>query len=211
MPKFLTSNLLIKVFSLLLAVLLWVYITGQVKSEMSFSVPLELTNIPSNLEITNELPPFISVRLRGNSSTLRNVRPGNIKVVLDLSRIREGRSFFRIDKGHIALPKGLKAVKISPEKLTIKAELLLEKEVPVMLNRKGFKSNWKVKFEPTHVKVHGVKSKVLGIRMIKTKPLDLSNIELKPGKSIEKEVELKSPGKGLYLAPERVKVVVTTP
>jgi len=210
LPRFLINNWIIKLFSLLLALLLWIYVTGQVKSEMSFSAPLELTNIPSNLEITNELPPFISVRLRGSSSTLRNVRPGSIKVVLDLSHLREGKSVFHIDKGHIIIPKGLKVVRIKPESITIKAELLLEKKVPVVLNAKNT-NKLNIKIEPSTVKIQGIKSKVVKIKKIYTEFLDLSNIELNTGKFVEKEVGLKNPAKGICFQPEKVKVIVSKP
>jgi len=96
LPGFLTEHWLEKILSLLLAMLLWVYVTGQEKSEMGFAVPLELANIPPNMEIVNKIPHFITLRVRGSSGVLNNVKLGKIKVVLDLSHLKEGKNIFTI-------------------------------------------------------------------------------------------------------------------
>ncbi len=211
MPKFLTSNWLEKVVSLLLAVLLWVYVTGQEKSEMSFTVPLELTNIPPDMEIINEPPGYITIRVRGNSHILTNIKPGKIKVVLDLSHLKEGKNTFTITRGEVILPRGLAVTKINPTTVVIKAEKVVEKKVPVILKAKGLKRHWKVSLDPPSVTIQGVKSQIKKIRVVKTQGLDLTNSNLEPGKTLKRIVELVAPGKGIYLFPDRVTVVIENP
>ncbi len=211
MPKFLTRNWLEKVVSLLLAVLLWVYVTGQEKSEMSFTVPLELTNIPPDMEIINEPPGYITIRVRGNSHILTNIKPGKIKVVLDLSHLKEGKNTFTITRESVILPRGLMVTKINPTTLVIRAERVVEKKVSVLLRAKGIKRTWKVSLDPPIVTVQGVKSQIRRIRRVKTEELDLTNTNLEPGKTMKRVVELEPPGKGAYLFPDRVTVTIENP
>ncbi len=211
MPKFLTRNWLEKLISLLLAMLLWVYVTGQEKSEMSFTVPLELTNIPPNMEIINEPPAYITIRVRGNSHILTNIKPGKIKVVLDLSHLKEGKNTFSLTRDSVMLPRGLMVTKINPTSVVIKAEKVVEKQVMVKLQAKGIKKVWKVSLDPPVVTLQGVKSQIRKIRLVKTKPLDLTNIVLEPGKTVKRVVELEPPGKGIYLFPNRVTVIIENP
>ena len=211
MPKFLTRNWLEKVVSLLLAMLLWVYVTGQEKSEMSFTVPLELTNIPSNMEIINEPPAYITIRVRGNSHILTNIKPGKIKVVLDLSKLKVGKNTFNITRESVILPRGLTVTKVSPTTIIIKAEKVVEKQVKVRLRAKGIRKAWKVSLDPPMVTLQGVRSQIRKVRSIKTKPIDLTNMVLEPGKTLKRIVELEPPGKGIYLFPDRVTVIIEKP
>ncbi len=211
MPKFLTKNWLEKLISLLLAVLLWVYVTGQEKSEMSFTVPLELTNIPPNMEIINEPPAYITIRVRGNSHILTNVKPGKIKVVLDLSHLKEGKNTFTLTRKSVILPRGLVVTKINPTSVVIKAEKVVEKQVKVRLQAKGIKDAWKVSLDPPLVTLQGVKSQIRKVRVVKTRPVDFTNVVLEPGKTLKRVVELEPPGKGIYLFPNRVTVIIEKP
>lgn len=208
MPGFLTKHWPEKILSLLLATLLWVYVTGQEKSEMGFTVPLELANIPANMEIVNEIPPFITLRVRGSSRVLNNVKLGKIKVVLDLSHLKEGKNIFNITRDQVVLPKELVVTHISPSSLRIIAEEVAEKKVLVVLSARGIRSSWDVTLEPSEVLIRGIKSKVKRVKVVRTQPLSFFQGDIMPGKTLEKTVELVPPGKGMHLFPDRVKVII---
>jgi len=211
LPKFLTRNWLEKVVSLFLAMLLWVYVTGQENSEMSFTVPLELTNIPPNMEIINEPPAYITIRVRGNSHILTNIKPGKLKVVLDLSRLKEGKNTYNVTRESVILPRGLTVTKINPTTVVIRAERVVERQVPVKLQARGLNKAGKVSLDPPVITIQGVKSQARKVRWVKTAPLDVTNLVLEPGKTFKKVVELVPPRKGIYLFPDRVTVVITRP
>ncbi len=211
MPSFLTRNWIEKLVSLLLAVLLWVYVTGQQKSEMSFTVPLELANIPASVEVVNEPPSYITIRLRGNSRELSSTKPGKIKVILDLKNVKEGTNVYHVSRDQVTLPRGLTVTKINPTKLVIKTEKVIEKKVPVTLDIKGSLDGYEVNIDPNTVSIKGIKSQVKITKVVKTKPLDLSNFYLEPGKMVKKSLELIHPGRGVYINPEKVTVVIKAP
>ena len=208
MLGFLTEHWPEKILSLLLAMLLWVYVTGQEKSEMGFAVPLELANIPPNMEIVNKIPHFITLRVRGSSGVLNNVKLGKIKVVLDLSHLKEGKNIFTITRDQIVLPKELVVTHISPLSLRIIAEEVAEKKVLVVLSARGIRPTWDVTLEPPEVLIRGVKSKVKRVKVVRTQPLRFLKGDIIPGKTLEKMVKLISPRQGLQLFPDRVKVII---
>jgi YbbR domain-containing protein len=178
---------------------------------MSFAVPLELTNMPASVEVVNEPPSYITIRVRGNSRALGNIKPGKIKVTLDLKDVKEGTNVYRVSREQVILPRGLTVTKINPTKLIIKTERVIEKKVPVVLDLRGSLEECEVSIDPNVVDVKGVKSQVRRIRVVKTETLDLSNFDLEPGKMAKKSVELIHPGRGVYLDPEKVTVTVKAP
>ena len=54
--KIFLNNLPLKLFSLLLAFLLWFQTSGQNEVQTTVAIPIEFTNMPRDLEITNEYP-----------------------------------------------------------------------------------------------------------------------------------------------------------
>jgi hypothetical protein len=82
----------LKVMALALATLLWLSVAGEHIVERSLRVPLEFRNIPAQLEIVGDPPATVDVRLRGSSSILGRIQPGDVVAVLDLSTARANRS-----------------------------------------------------------------------------------------------------------------------
>ncbi|RPI50266.1 MAG: YbbR-like domain-containing protein, partial [Deltaproteobacteria bacterium] len=72
----------IKVLSLGFALLLWFFVVGQEKAEVSVSIPLELVNIPAGLVIANDIPSNIDVKVYGPRSMIRAMTTkGILKVI----------------------------------------------------------------------------------------------------------------------------------
>ena len=69
------NNWGLKLLSLGFAVLLWMYVVGENRSEVSLSLPLELTRVPANMVIVSRVPEAIRVRLNGPRSLLAGVNP----------------------------------------------------------------------------------------------------------------------------------------
>mgnify|MGYP003694213149 CR=1 FL=1 len=55
----------LKFVSIALAALLWVAVAGEQTVERSLRIPLEFTNLPSQLEVVGEPPTVVDVRVRG--------------------------------------------------------------------------------------------------------------------------------------------------
>ena len=122
----------LKVLSLLLAVLLWFMVAGQKEAERSLRIPLEFQNIPEQLELTEEPPSFVDVRLRGPSGSLGQVRAGDIVAVLDLASARPGRRLFHLTPEQVSAPAGLRVIHVLPSTVGLTFETSSSKTVPVV-------------------------------------------------------------------------------
>ncbi len=66
-------NLQLKVVSLTLAVLLWIALNGEPKSEIGLKVPLEFRNSPKGVEVLGETN-AVDIRLSASSSIVKKDR-----------------------------------------------------------------------------------------------------------------------------------------
>lgn len=122
----------LKVLSLVLAVLLWFMVAGQKEAERSLRIPLEFQNIPERLELTEEPPSFVDVRVRGPAGSLGQVRVGDVVAVLDLSTARPGRRLFHLTPEEVSAPAGLRVVHVLPSTVALMFETSESKTVPVV-------------------------------------------------------------------------------
>lgn len=122
MPTFSFRNFGLKVLSICIATLLWLVVAGERVVERVLRVPVELQNIPADLEITSNPPDTVEVRVRGSSGTLSRMAPGDIAAVLDLRAVRTGRRLFHLTPSQVNIPYGLEAVQVSPPTLTMEFE-----------------------------------------------------------------------------------------
>ena len=60
----LRENLPLKIFSLLLAILAWIVVRGEVEHVKDYVVPLDYVNLPDDLEMSGAVPDTVEVRLR---------------------------------------------------------------------------------------------------------------------------------------------------
>ena len=104
--KLFLDNLGLKVLAVLLSIALWVFATSHGLSEVSLDVPLELKNIPSGLELVSHSAKVVSLSIRGQERLIRNIRPSDIRVSVDMSKAKKGESTYPINKKTIRLPKG---------------------------------------------------------------------------------------------------------
>jgi YbbR domain-containing protein len=125
------ANLPLKVISLLVAVVLWLAISGQSTVERNIRVPLELTNRPDGMEIVGETPGAVDVRLRGSSGNLARVVQGDVVAELDLSNARPGTRIFNLHASEVRVPFGVQVLQVTPPTVSLDFEFSGQKVVPV--------------------------------------------------------------------------------
>ena len=122
----------LKVWSLVLAVLLWLVVAGEETVERGLRVPLELQQFPSGLELQGDAPSLVDVRVRGESSALGRMGPGDIVAVIDLRTARPGRRLYQITPEQVKVPFGVQVVQVTPPSLTLVFENSATRQVPVV-------------------------------------------------------------------------------
>ena len=127
----------LKVWSVLLAMMLWMIVSGEETVERGLRVPLELQQFPAGLELQVDAPSLIDVRVRGSSGALSRVAPGDIVAVLDLRAVRAGRRLFQITPEQIRVPFGVQVVQVTPASVALSFENSATRQVPIVPSVEG--------------------------------------------------------------------------
>ncbi len=117
--KYILANAGLKLLALGVSILLWTTYTSEPFAEVGFQVPLEFTSIPSQLEISGDVPTSVHVRVRGRSVLLRRITPADLNIRIDLKDGREGDSLIQITPDMIGAPYGANVVRVSPSEFHV--------------------------------------------------------------------------------------------
>lgn len=197
-----THNLPLKLFSVLIALILWVVVLGSRDVEVSKEVPLEVLTSPE-LVIANEVPEKITFRLSGPKAFLRAVLDRREEPIqINLVGAKAGLMTHRFFSDNIRVPIGVKVLSLSPSSLAIKLEAVKTKVLPIKLTTRGeLNEGLKIKsigVFPESIRVTGPESRIELLSEAPTAPLDLSTVK----GSLDREIPLESPGPGLqYVGP----------
>jgi len=169
----------LKVLSLLIALLLWMAVAGEETVERGLRVPLELQQLPPNLELTGEVPTTVDVRLRGGSGALSRVGAGDVVAVLDLRSARPGRRVFSLTQDQVRVPFGVDVVQISPSAVAVVFEESSSRQVQVVPAIDGRPAPGFVvestSADPATVEVVGPESAVERVTEATTEPVSIDN------------------------------------
>jgi len=127
-----SQNLGLKVLALALAVAAWWFVAGESKVLVSFTIPLEIRNVPKGLTMTNKPEQQVEVRLSGPSSLLSGMRPSEISAGVDLTTGRAGRQYFTLDDRAVKVPPGIKVQRILPSSIEVILDRTERRVVPVL-------------------------------------------------------------------------------
>jgi YbbR domain-containing protein len=168
----------LKALSVVLALLLWMIVSGEEMVERGLRVPLELQQVPVGLELTGEVPATVDVRVRGASGTLSRVSTGDVVAVLDLRNARSGRRLFPLTPKDVRVPFGVEIVQVQPSALAMAFEPSASRRVPVMAAVDGRPAPGYVvgslEADPKTVEVIGPESAVRRATEALTEPVSVS-------------------------------------
>jgi YbbR domain-containing protein len=171
------DNLALKAASLAIAVVLWFVIAGEKTSERGLTVPVELQNVPPNLEMTGEAVNTVEVRLRASPGIIHAIGPTDISAQVDLVGIAEGERIIHLSPETIRVPFGVRVVKITPSILTLNFERTLQKMVPVRPRLLGRPASGhevvELTSDPPEVRISGPRSRVQEVESAYTEPVSL--------------------------------------
>lgn len=175
-----TENLFAKLFSVLIASLLWVALVDEPELIETVTVPVEYRNLASNLDLSPDAPGQIQLQVRGSRSRLNDVSAERTNIVLDLKTMTQPSSrTFTIQENSINLPPTVTLLRSMPSQLRVKLERRLYKELPVKVEFESpMPSNIKVistEIVPAVIKVVGPESRISLATFIATEPINLND------------------------------------
>ncbi|HEX9759876.1 MAG TPA: CdaR family protein [Candidatus Acidoferrales bacterium] len=111
----------LKLLALLLAFLLWATFTAEPFVEIGFQVPVEFRNLPPPLDVSDDAPAQVRVRVRGRSTLVRRLTPADLTISLDLSGVDTGDMVVPLSTSQVLeLPPGVELVRIVPAELRLR-------------------------------------------------------------------------------------------
>jgi YbbR domain-containing protein len=137
MPVLRIKHVGLKIVSLVLAALLWLLVSGEQTVERALRIPLEFTNLPTQLELVGQPPAVVDVRDRGSSGTLSRITAGELAAVLDVRTARRGDRLFHLTAEDVRVPFGVDVVQVTPASVSLTFEESLSKTVGVTARIEG--------------------------------------------------------------------------
>jgi YbbR domain-containing protein len=190
-----SQNLGLKIVALALALGAWWFVAGESKVLVSFTVPLEIRNVPKGLTMTNKPERQVEVRLSGASSLLSGMRTSEISAGVDLSSARAGRQFFNLDDRAVKLPPGIKVQRIFPPSIEVVLDRTERRTVPVSARIGGGaavrKRLAKVEVDPPSVEVEALAEEFTRMQVVYTEEIVPERTE--GAYSVDARVETREP------------------
>lgn len=208
MRKLLFENIGIKISSVILAMILWFFVTSKGQSEISMDIPLELKNIPQGLESVKQNSKPITISIKGQERLLRNLKPADVRVYLDLSKAKKGKGTYYIDNNDVKLPPTMSVTSLNPSSIAVTLEDTVIKTVLVSPVVSGTPKSGAflsaVDVKPKMVTIEGVRSEVDRVKILKTEPIDITDAE----ESFSQDARIDTTGRNIRTEVQEVSVKV---
>jgi YbbR domain-containing protein len=175
------ENWMLKFISLAFAVVLWFFVMGESRMEVTHIAPLEYKNLPEGLIIANEVPTSVAIMISGPRALQVNLSPSDISLSVDLKELQAGVTSFKRLEERLNIPTGLKITRISPSYVDVKLERVRERDVPVRVVLTGEPAPGfivkSVKAVPEKATVSGAESELKGVSEVETEAIDLTHVQ----------------------------------
>ena len=168
LANLLRRNLAMKLLALFSAIFLWLYVMNEQNppAEVSYSVPVEVHNLASDL-VVHQLPETVRIRVKGPRSAVAYLNPADMKAVLDLKGLSEGKQAPRFQ---VNVPSGVELLEIQPNPVPITLEMIISKVVPVELRLNGSPepqtASVKTDLSVKQVRLEGLRSAVAAVSQV---------------------------------------------
>ena len=198
---FLTTNLSLKIFALGLAMLMWGFVASQKRgesTEIKFTAPLVIKNIPTDLEVTSSVQQSVTVLLKVRRDVAKTVNPNQFQVVVDLRDQYVGEYDYKLTEknisyNNVANPPGISVLQINPGTIPLTLEGTVVRQIPIKPRYSGDLARGfalkSITFDPPMAELRGPESVLNQTKFIVTQPLDVSNLK----EDIEMTVSLDLP------------------
>jgi YbbR domain-containing protein len=171
------KNWVIKLVSLILSTSLWFLVAGEEKVDMTVQVPVEVINLPQNLEVANQVKTELAVTVTGPQTLIRSL---DVTRTIDLSNAVAGPVVIENNIDSINMPWGVRVLRIKPAELILKLDKLVNKKLPIQAITKGEIPKGytlsSVMLEPASITINGSEALLQQLEGLRTKPLDINGL-----------------------------------
>jgi YbbR domain-containing protein len=166
----------LKIVSVGLAILLWMMVSSErAFVERGLRIPLELQNLPQNLEMVEPPQEAVDVRVRGTADALGRLGSGDLVATLDLSTAQPGRRLFHLSAERVKAPFAVAVTQVLPSSVAIRFEPSASRIVPVKPSIEGEPAPGfivgEISADPPTVEVIGPESALRAVTEAITEPV----------------------------------------
>ncbi|WP_206458763.1 CdaR family protein [Anaerovorax sp. IOR16] len=172
-----------KVLSVVIALLLWVYVIGEVNPTTQHtltSVPVSLLNMETltsrGLAVAGNSEYTVDIVVEGQRADMSKLTMDDVVATADLFGFGKGQSYIEVS---VKIPDPLKKVEVRPARIPVNIEELVAVSKPVRVAVNGLESEGQevgnIKLKPNQIEVSGAKSQVDSVEYIQA-TLDATKI-----------------------------------
>jgi len=177
MPKWITTNIGLKILSIFIAAVVWFHVITEKNYEQVFCIPLTFKNLKDNLIFAEAPPESVKATIRSTGKELLVFRLGRgPTAVCDLTGIERGWKRIEFNETNVILPPGSKAeVKgiIDPKSTVLHLEEKVEKVLRVVPNIKG---DIEYDVNPRSIAVTGRRKTLQRLSTIRTEEIEAESL-----------------------------------
>jgi YbbR domain-containing protein len=204
----LTENIPLKIAALIIAVILWLFVTSKGQTEVSLDVPIDFVNIPQGLDIVKYDLKSVNIVLRGYERFLKNIKQGDVRVSIDLGRAKKGETTLSIRQEDIRIPYSVSVIRIEPSSIKVTLEEKTVKKIPIrpVITGRPERGYYvaSVETRPDEIKIEGVISEVRKTNYINTEPVDITGLR----EDLYQDVGLDLAGKKIKPETDRIEIKI---
>jgi YbbR domain-containing protein len=113
----LLGNWPLKLVAVVFALALWGFVVTEERTDAVFTVPLDLVDPPTGVEVASVGVERVVVRVEGRDSVLRRLHEADFRAEVSLKNARPGRFVARIDADNVSAPSGVRVVRVTPSEV----------------------------------------------------------------------------------------------
>ncbi len=123
--------------STFIAVTLWYMVSGRERVDTWVEMRIEMTGMPADMVVLEGLQNKIKARIRGPKGRIRGLSDREFTYLLDLSQLKKGENVLPVTADNMPVKGVFQVVEISPPRLQLTVDMLVEHAVPVVPKPQG--------------------------------------------------------------------------
>lgn len=176
--RWLANNLGLKALSVVIALVMWVFVRVEERSEQILRISILYTNLPESLIVVSEQLPQVQVTVEGSRTMLAQLQQGVPAYSIDLGDSSAGSQQFRIEPERLQLPRGVDVVRILPSVIEVELRKTMTRRLPVkaILPSNGIAEGYQlanVEITPNQVQIDVAEGELQGVESLSTYALPI--------------------------------------
>lgn len=181
LAKWLPKNFLLKLTSVILAIITWVYVTDLVSKDTTLSIPLEI-KLAEKMILVSSSVDRLTLTFKGPAGKIDSLTPESFRIYKDLSDVTQpGDIILSVQDLSFSIPKHITIEQIFPHRVTVRLDKIITKEFKIKVVTTGTAAQGYVELpyprvNPAVIALRGPQKIVENIDTVKTEPIDINGL-----------------------------------